>query len=165
MSGPLFPRHPMTRLEVGKAAERALAHATKVLGAIDDDAHRVRAAFVAKNRPDDLDEKTRERRRRKQFLVKGRMAQDGRTYWDIFRLQHNGRPKYHIGGFVWQAEAIAKARDLLLGRVSVSFGRARAVFRAPGAGKLITPLRKVDQPGEAEVSVRDAPGGAVVVSR
>ena len=138
---------PQSRREMGQRLARILdAEATRVRRAFDPDRHNDRE--------------------RKEYTVKGR-TQSGRVVWDVFELRATGDPLLVMGDFAWQEEAIIYARDLLVGRVAVSFPGVRAMFRTPGAVGLALPAGDMAMPfakGE-RVYTRPAEGGGVVVSK
>jgi hypothetical protein len=138
---------PQSRREMGQRLARVL----------DAEAARVRRAFDPERNND---------RERKEYTVKGR-TDAGRVLWDVFELRPTGAPVLVMGGFAWQEEAIIYARDLLVGRVAVSFPGVRAMFRAPGGAGLAVPAGDMSMPfakGE-RVYTRPAEGGGVVVSK
>ncbi len=138
---------PQSRREMGQRLARILdAEATRVRRAFDPDRHNDRE--------------------RKEYTVKGR-TDAGRVVWDVFELRATGAPLLVMGDFAWQEEAIIYARDLLVGKVAVSFPGVRAMFRSPDAVGLALPAADMAMPfakGE-RVYTRPAEGGGVVVSK
>ena len=138
---------PQSRREMGQRLARILdAEATRVRRAFDPDRHGDRE--------------------RKEYTVKGRTDR-GRVVWDVFELRATGAPLLVMGDFAWQEEAIIYARDLLVGKVAVSFPGVRAMFRSPDAVGLALPAADMAMPfakGE-RVYTRPAEGGGVVVSK
>lgn len=107
-------------------------------------------------------------RRANQFLVDGRYvpgARPGtwRRVWAVYELCGLDEPKLRADGFDFGEEAVLYARDLCLGRVSVSgFGSLGKVF---GAGRGILGVsRQLDRPGEAKVQVQSLPGERFIVA-
>lgn len=136
---------PRSRREEGEALARVL----------DADAHRVREAF-----------QSRDERRYREYSIKGRHTAAG-VRWDIFGLRDTGLPVFIIGGFHWQEEAVIHCRDLLHGKVAVSFGGARAIFgRGLLNGVVAAPQTGLDRAGGGGgmVYTRNAPDGSLIAS-
>lgn len=94
-------------------------------------------------------EEAREKRLGHTVAVRGRNIPSGRV-WDIFRLCGEEQPRLVRGAIADSAEALAIARDLVLGRVSVSFAGVRGVF-SRSSSKLLVPDRSIDTPGASNV--------------
>jgi hypothetical protein len=127
---------------------------------IEREAHRARGAFVNMVVKDSEDQALLRQRLSNRFLVKGRPYSGG-VIWDVYALSGDKPPVLLAGGFVWQEEAIAFARDRKLGRNSVSFGGIRGLFSA-GSGGLSIPSRTIEMPGAKRVNVRQTNSGVVV---
>lgn len=145
---------PLSRMEMGARLARALeAESLKVRRAFKVDVRDEQTAAMA------------QRRAEKEYQVKGRV-EAGTVLWDVYELRSKGRPVYVIGGFAWKEEAIARARDMLLGRVVVGFGKARACLGMAARGGMLLPQRGVDTPGAGgTVYTRDDGHGGLIVSR
>ena len=140
---------------------RALARALRF--SLEHEAWKVRAAFQHKP----VDQQTANiaaKRRLKQFEVKGRVVGLG-VRWDVFELRPGKLPKYVLGDFHWQAEAIAHARDLVTGKVSIGLGGARrAITYGMCVSGLVSPDRSIDLPGRSAVQVAPNGNNSFIVS-
>ena len=106
-------------------------------------------------------------RRRTLYCVKGRVSDGGgggAILWDVYALEgeDDPAPKVAAVDFVWRDEAIACARDLSLGKMSISFGGMRGIF-ARGAGKILVPDRSVRSGEASGVRLRPSPHGLIVM--
>ncbi len=120
-----------------------------------------RQSFLTFQIRDEEGERLLRERLENRFLVKGRVV-SSRVFWDVFRLCGKDKPILIAGGFVWQEEAIAFARDQKLGRNSISFGGMRAVFGKAKKGAIASPVRSIELPGKDHISVRPMGKGVVV---
>lgn len=137
-----------TRRELGGAARHLEREADQIRGALPS---RARSAE---------DEQAIARRNKNELLVKGRIV-GHRTVWDVFRRTSGGLV-VELAGLEFEAEAIARARDLLLGRMSVSFAGVRGAFSA--AGRLLIPNRSIDL-GGGGVRVQHLDDGSIAVRK
>lgn len=135
---------PLSRRSQGEALARLL----------DADARRVREAFQEEGN-----------RRFREYSIKGRNTADG-VRWDIFGLRDTGVPVYQIGGFHFQEEAIIHCRDLLHGKVAVSFAGARALFGRGLSQGVAAPVSGLDLPGRGQrmVFTREAADGSIIAT-
>jgi hypothetical protein len=127
-----------------------------------------RQRHVGRRARDEREAADLDNRRANQFLVDGRYvpgARPGtwRRVWAVYELCGLDEPKLRADGFDFGEEAVLYARDLCLGRVTVSgFGALGKVF---GAGRGILGVnRQLDRPGEARVQVQNLPGERFIVA-
>ena len=120
---------------------------------IESETKYTRNTFLTIQVRDQEGERLLKQRLENRFLVKGR---------DVFQLSGRADPVLIAGGFIWQEEAIAFARDRKLGRNSVSFGGMRAVFGKAKSGSIISPTRNIELPGKQNVRVKPTSKGVVV---
>ena len=133
----------------------------KLVAILSEDAHTARSFFLKRKVRDAEDQKYRDRCKAKQFLVKGRSISGGAVVWDVFQLDGDSSPKAVGGDFVFQEEAIAFARDRSLGRMSVSFGGIRGLFKA-GTGGIVRTDKSIELPNQKSVSIRNTKHGILV---
>jgi len=128
---------------------------------IESETKFTRNTFLTIQVRDQEGERLLKQRLENRFLVKGRVTA-GKVLWDVFQLSGRADPVLIAGGFIWQEEAIAFARDRKLGRNSVSFGGMRAVFGKAKSGSIISPTRNIELPGKQNVRVKPTSKGVVV---
>tara|TARA_B100000683_G_C12351456_1_gene499122 strand:+ start:129 stop:563 length:435 start_codon:yes stop_codon:yes gene_type:complete len=131
------------------------------LRAIEKEAARARGVFVDMAVFDQETKQLLEQRLRNKFLVKGRVIIGGRVKWDVYAVNGRKDPVLIAGGFDWQEEAIAFARDRKMGRQSVSFGGIRGLFKSGSSG-LSVPSRNIDLPGKTNVNIKPTKAGVLV---
>jgi hypothetical protein len=128
--------------------------------ALSAEAGSVRAGFINRKPKSGFGEEYAQKQLSKQYLVKGRLCGGGRV-WDVFELDGFAEPKVVGCDFAWQEEAIAYARDKSLGRMCVSFGGLRGVFRR-GSGGVLSTDTTIELPGKASVPVKSTRQGVIV---
>ena len=131
-----------------------------IMGRIQSYTHQMRNLVVHDKARSEKEYRQMQMRKKKKFLVCGR-ADGGNVVWDIFELSGTAKPKFVAGGFAWQEEAISFARDRSLGRNSVSFKGVRCVLGS-GGGKVMSPDRTLELPGQKVVPIKSTKSGVVV---
>ena len=101
-----------------------------------------------------------EKRKKKQFLVKGRIM-DNVMLWDVYMLDGYTEPKIVGSSFAFQEEAIFFARDRSLGRLSVGMSGVRGMFQAGKSG-VLQPGRTLEMQNEKTVPMRQVVAGVIV---
>ena len=125
------------------------------------ESRRVRRLFNGRTARTAEDQGDLKRRRSNKFLVRGRHVSGNRVIWDVYEICDDSLPNMIGEGFAFKGEAIAFARDRSLGRLAVSFGGVRGLFRG-GSGVLV-PDKKIEKPGESVVPIKNSSDGSVIV--
>lgn len=127
---------------------------------LDSNAFKARSLFASGRARNEAEHKEQQKRKRKQFLVKGRIH-NGVMLWDVYGLDGFSEPKIVGSGFAFQEEAIFFARDRSLGRVSVGMSGVRGLFRA-GSGGVLQPSRQIETRNEKTVPMQNVKGGVLI---
>jgi len=127
---------------------------------LSSSAFKVRSLFASGRARTKEESGEQERRKKKQFLVKGRIH-NGVVLWDVYRLDGYSEPAVVGSSFSFQEEAIFFARDRSLGRLSVGMSGVRGLFKAGGAG-VLQPGRTIEKPHEQTVPMRHVGNGVLI---
>ena len=123
-------------------------------------AHKARSLFASGKSRNRSEHAEQEKRKQKQFLVKGRVH-NGIMLWDVYKLDGYSEPQIVGSSFAFQEEAIFFARDRSLGRLSVGMSGVRGLFRAGAAG-VLRPGRSIETPNERTVPIKQVKSGVLI---